>query len=263
MYLQVRWFRPREVLEVGALCGYSTFWLLQALADNGSGRLTTSDVTDHVALYIRPDTASGFGQWRYLHGDVFETVPATGTAFDYMFFDALHENWFAKRYTVDILEAMAARGQAVPCVVHDVYNPLMHPEYSDCLSIDGGKVSYQKLAAYMECFSAKSAKLKTSMPRGPERRAAQRLYGPDTPSGECVALMEWMASSPMVQRGSFTLSPFKAPGLFEHVLRLQMEHGLVSSWASALAGHEQPGNILHDCCMNPFCRRPFIGASPL
>ncbi len=41
LYLLVRAARPKSVLETGVRPGYSTAWILQGLADNGSGSLTS------------------------------------------------------------------------------------------------------------------------------------------------------------------------------------------------------------------------------
>lgn len=43
-YLLIRARQPATVVEIGALDGRSTSWLLQALRDNGTGRLLTMDL---------------------------------------------------------------------------------------------------------------------------------------------------------------------------------------------------------------------------
>ena len=241
LYLSLRCNAPEEVLEVGALCGWSTFWVLQALSDNGHGRLTTSDVTNRVTQFIREDTtpAGSFKRWRFLQGDALKTVPTTGDSFDFFFIDALHENWFAVRYTKEIFEATAVRDRTVPAVVHDVYNPLMHPEYRHCLDIDNNKMAFENLDRYMRCMSdTQEATVQTVS--GKNRGAVQRLFGPATPSGEGAALLEWVAESGLVEKGLFTLSPFRSVEHYRHALSIRVKHGLVTEEEGQRAAMNNP-----------------------
>ena len=54
LYVMIREFRPRRVLEVGALYGSSTRWLLAALKANGDGgTLTTFDLSSSAQRFVQ------------------------------------------------------------------------------------------------------------------------------------------------------------------------------------------------------------------
>ena len=48
LYLWIRTHKPEAVLELGPRCGYSTFWILQALEDNEKGLLYSFDSTSQL-----------------------------------------------------------------------------------------------------------------------------------------------------------------------------------------------------------------------
>jgi hypothetical protein len=67
-YLLLRELRPMKVVEIGALHGWSTTWILRALRDTGHGHLHTVDRVDHSVRQVPPDLSAG--RWTFVHGDV-------------------------------------------------------------------------------------------------------------------------------------------------------------------------------------------------
>src|SRR5436190_17043076 len=67
-YLFVRSLRPDVVLEIAPYYGWSTTWLLQALRDNGAGRLHSYDLVDYSRWTIPSDL--GGDRWRFTQADV-------------------------------------------------------------------------------------------------------------------------------------------------------------------------------------------------
>lgn len=116
-YLFVREARPSRIVEIGTFHGWSTSWLLRALADNGTGRLHSYDIVDHV-LGTVPGDLSG-DRWTFHHGDVRAATTLAPPAIGYLFVDAAHTARFARWY-VDALLAKVPPG--TPVSVHDVYH---------------------------------------------------------------------------------------------------------------------------------------------
>ena len=140
-YLRLRRLQPRRVLEVGALCGYSSFWILAALRDNWraeTAQRTASHLSgvskglempelhsfDLVKCSHRTELlpAELRSMRRFFLGDVFTSL-ADGlgaTSYDYVFLDAEHTASFARRY-IPLLEERSGRGGRIVGSVHDVY----------------------------------------------------------------------------------------------------------------------------------------------
>jgi methyltransferase family protein len=113
-YLRIREARPESVVEIGALHGWSTSWILRALRDNGSGHLYSYDIVDHARRAVPADLA---GRWTFTHGDVRdEYLPAD---IGYLFVDAAHTASFARWYTASVFPHAAA---GMPASVHDVFH---------------------------------------------------------------------------------------------------------------------------------------------
>ncbi|HWG98579.1 MAG TPA: class I SAM-dependent methyltransferase, partial [Pilimelia sp.] len=114
-YLLVRHVRPARVVEIGAYRGWSTTWLLRALADNGVGELHSYDAADHVRRTVPGELSAA--RWRFHHGDV-RAADLDAAAIDYLFVDAAHTASFARWYVGSLLERL---GRGTPVSVHDVY----------------------------------------------------------------------------------------------------------------------------------------------
>lgn len=116
-YLLVRETRPSRIVEIGTFHGWSTSWLLRALADNGTGRLDSYDIVDHVLGTI-PRELSG-DRWAFHRGDVRTAATLAPPTIDYLFIDAAHTARFARWYVGALLATVPP---GIPVSVHDVYH---------------------------------------------------------------------------------------------------------------------------------------------
>ncbi|MEV6299509.1 class I SAM-dependent methyltransferase [Actinoplanes sp. NPDC051861] len=130
-YLLVREFRPRRVVEIGAEHGWSTTWLLRALADNGHGRLDTYDMTGHARDRIPPSLAGG--RWQFHHCDVRTTGDLTPESIDLLFIDAVHTASFAHWYRHHLLDRLRP---GTPVAVHDVFHRPASPSREGRVVLD-------------------------------------------------------------------------------------------------------------------------------
>lgn len=118
-YLLVRDARPRRVVQIGAEYGWSTSWLLRALADNGHGTLDTYDTTGHARDRIPAELADG--RWRFHQCDVRTTGDLDPGSIDLLFIDSVHTAPFARWYRTHLLDRLRP---GTPVAVHDVFH---HP----------------------------------------------------------------------------------------------------------------------------------------
>lgn len=116
-YLLVREHRPEVVVEIGALHGWSTTWLLHALRDNGTGRLHSYDLIDDARRNVPAELADR--RWRFVQGDVRSTAHLLPDSIDYLFLDAAHSARFARWYLANLLPEI---GPGAPVSVHDVFH---------------------------------------------------------------------------------------------------------------------------------------------
>jgi predicted O-methyltransferase YrrM len=116
-YLLVRDRRPQAVVEIAPYYGWSTTWILQALEDNGTGRLHSYDLVDY-ALRTVPRTLAG-ERWRFTLGDVRRHQDRLPPAIEHVFIDAEHTAEFAQWYTAELFPRLAP-GTTVS--VHDVFH---------------------------------------------------------------------------------------------------------------------------------------------
>ncbi|MPZ65730.1 MAG: class I SAM-dependent methyltransferase [Pseudonocardiaceae bacterium] len=116
-YLLLRHVRPEVVVELGALDGWSTSWILRALQDNGSGKLRSYDLVDGALRQV-PDELAG-ERWSFTRGDVRDIGPDVIAGADYLFIDADHGARFARWYTAQLLPALRS---GTPVSVHDVFH---------------------------------------------------------------------------------------------------------------------------------------------
>jgi predicted O-methyltransferase YrrM len=116
-YLLLRERRPATVVEVGALHGWSTSWILRALRDNGTGRLYSFDRIANARGNVPPELAAD--RWTFVAGDVRGTVAAVPADTGYLFVDAAHSARFARWYLAELFPRVAP---GVPVSVHDVFH---------------------------------------------------------------------------------------------------------------------------------------------
>lgn len=126
-YLWVRHTRPATVVEIGALHGWSSAWILRALRDNGEGgRLLTMDLTGDATFAV--PTSLSAGRWEFREGDA-RTLPRDwlGSA-GYLFVDAAHTARFARWYLAEVFPHLAP---GTPVSVHDVFHRRRPPPLSE------------------------------------------------------------------------------------------------------------------------------------
>jgi predicted O-methyltransferase YrrM len=116
-YLLLRELRPMKVVEIGALHGWSTTWILRALRDTGHGHLHTVDRVDHSVRQVPPDLSAG--RWTFVHGDVRRRTDRLPRDIDYLFVDAAHSARFARWYFDRLLPHLAPETSVS---VHDVFH---------------------------------------------------------------------------------------------------------------------------------------------
>lgn len=139
-YLFVRDRAPGTVVELGALHGWSTTWILRALRDAGNdgrrGELHSYDLIDRAARTVPPELAKD--RWTFHHGDVRGNVRELPDDTGYLFIDAAHTAGFARWY-IDRVFPLIPPG--TPVSVHDVFHGPRPKSFSE------GKVITTWLAA--------------------------------------------------------------------------------------------------------------------
>ncbi len=147
-YLLLRHVRPEVVVELGALDGWSTSWILRALWDNGSGRLRSYDLVDGALRQV-PDELVG-DRWSFTRGDVRDVGPDAIADADYLFIDADHGARFARWYTAQLLPVLRS---GTPVSVHDVFHQRWARPFGE------GRVVLRWLADRgVDCFTASRAR---------------------------------------------------------------------------------------------------------
>lgn len=120
LYSMARWSPTGNILEIGVRQGQSTRTILGALADRGSGRLTSIDVrdrTDRIPEELRP-------HWRHAVGDshsqdVYKEA-AAGMMFDLILIDGDHSA-SGVRKDWEMYAPHVSPGGFV--IFHDIINP--------------------------------------------------------------------------------------------------------------------------------------------
>ena len=217
LYIMIREEQPTHVLEIGALCGASTRWILEALEANGKGKLSTFDLHDYSKEYME-ERHTTEGRWDMYTQDIFEYLK-TGKGrqiqkeIDLFFIDALHRNAFAQIYTRQLL---ANHPHRVSVFVHDIYVPFLIPPYKECqkdLSINTFKVE-------IECVKRKAKEITAS----DLYKNMDIFYGPTQPGGEGSELISWLARTGR-SNGLITFSPYAATAFAELIFSALKRNG--------------------------------------
>lgn len=117
-YLLLRDARPATVVEIGALHGWSTSWILRALRDNGTGRLHSYDRITNARDNLPAELTDG--RWTFTGGDARDTAPGMPLEdAGYLFVDAAHSARFARWYLAALFPRLAP---GTPVSVHDVFH---------------------------------------------------------------------------------------------------------------------------------------------
>jgi predicted O-methyltransferase YrrM len=115
-YLLLSEYRPKNVVEIGCLHGWSTSWILRALRDNARGTLYSYDLTENAVRHIPPELSA---RWHFVRGDVRDHLASMPADIDYLFIDAAHSGRFARWYITNLLARLVP---GTPVSVHDVFH---------------------------------------------------------------------------------------------------------------------------------------------
>lgn len=201
LYLMVRHFRPQTVVEISPCHGYSTGYILLALAANGGGICHSYEIVpEHrgtpIEKVIRgnlPDGADG----RQIEVHVGDATRATIPAADFAFIDSAHTPEFAAWYLSAVVPRVKCAVQVHDIVVHEPGAGLLpkglftgtHEQYFLLQSLVESDQPVLSVADFLNGPEAKSlpsfAKRYESAPPTVERSLLMR---PHAPSARAIRL---------------------------------------------------------------------------
>jgi hypothetical protein len=216
-YMRVREARPRRVLEMSPYCGYSSFWLLAAVRDNGGtgdarGRVDAFDLIDCAARTLpasmTTDPSDGFRRWTLHQGDALELVPRA--------LDAEEEAAAAAAAAVAANAAAQGQGQGYP---------------GEQPAPSGSSLGYDYLfidSEHSPSFAIRYINLLLERHHRGRPMLSGSVHDIFIEKGiteEGVVLVSWLAEKQSWRR-LLSVSPFKAPRLYVNVMRLRAALGI-------------------------------------
>src|SRR3989338_7062338 len=89
----VRLSKTKSILEVGTSNGYSTIWLAEAVKYN-KGKVTTIEVSEHkIKMALENFKRAKLSNIKIIHGDALKEIPKLKGKFDFLFLDAIKEDY--------------------------------------------------------------------------------------------------------------------------------------------------------------------------
>lgn len=89
----VRISKAKSILEVGTSNGYSTIWLGEAAKQNKC-KVTTIEINEHkVKMAAENFKRAKLNNIKMIHGDALEEIPKLKGNFDFLFLDAIKEDY--------------------------------------------------------------------------------------------------------------------------------------------------------------------------
>ena len=90
----VRISRSKNILEVGTSNGYSTIWLGESVKQN-NGKITTIEISEHKVKMAAENfkIAKLDKIIKIVHGDALKEIPKLKNDFDFLFLDAIKEDY--------------------------------------------------------------------------------------------------------------------------------------------------------------------------
>ncbi len=89
----IRIAKSKNILEVGTSNGYSTIWLGEAVRQN-NGRVTTIEISEHkVKMALENFKRANLSNIKIVHGDALEEISKLKNKFDFLFLDAVKEDY--------------------------------------------------------------------------------------------------------------------------------------------------------------------------
>ena len=108
--------KAKNNLEVGTSNGYSTIWLGEAAKQN-NGKITTIEISEHKAKMAAENfKRAKLNNIKIVHGDALKEIPKLKGKFDFMFLDAMKEdyiNYFKLAYPKLAKNAVVAADNAI------------------------------------------------------------------------------------------------------------------------------------------------------
>lgn len=120
-YLLIREFKPETIVEISPYKGWSTSWILNAIKDNGAGKLYSYDLIDDSTKMIPLDLSKG--RWTFIRGDIKKNMDKLPQKIDYLFIDSEHSADFAREYIKNIFPKLE---NGTPISIHDVFAEEYH-----------------------------------------------------------------------------------------------------------------------------------------
>ncbi|MBI2650623.1 O-methyltransferase [Candidatus Woesearchaeota archaeon] len=85
--------KAKNVLEVGTSNGYSAIWIGEA-AKHNKGRVTTIEISEHkVNMAAENFKMANLSNIKIVHGDALKEIPKLKGKFDFLFLDAVKEDY--------------------------------------------------------------------------------------------------------------------------------------------------------------------------
>jgi predicted O-methyltransferase YrrM len=116
-YLLLREYRPETIVEISPYGGWSTSWILNALADNDTGQLYSFDMINLSRKIVPLELSED--RWHFIQGDIKESHTKVPESIDYLFMDSDHSAAFADWYVKTIFPKVKPGS---PVSVHDIYH---------------------------------------------------------------------------------------------------------------------------------------------
>ena len=116
-YLLIRELKPKNIVEISPCGGWSSTWILNAIKDNGFGKLYSYDIVDDSTKVIPKELSKD--KWVFIKGDVKKNLHKLPKEIDYVFMDAEHTDEFAKWYTEKLFPLFKPK---TTISVHDVFH---------------------------------------------------------------------------------------------------------------------------------------------
>lgn len=114
MYLLLRQHQPEAVVEISPCDGWSSLWILKALADNQQGHLFSLDIHAGATRHL-PDEAKA--NWTFIQGDAKETLEQAPGNIDFLLLDSRHTMGFARWYFQNVIPKVEPGS---PIIIHDI-----------------------------------------------------------------------------------------------------------------------------------------------
>ncbi|OGK09710.1 hypothetical protein A2767_07670 [Candidatus Roizmanbacteria bacterium RIFCSPHIGHO2_01_FULL_35_10] len=116
-YLLLRNYKPKVTVEISPYEGWSTIWLLNALKNNGYGKLYSYDLVDTSQKFVPQKLAQD--RWQFFKGDVKKLADKIPGSIDCLFIDSEHTRSFADWYIKNVFPRLKKNALVM---IHDIFH---------------------------------------------------------------------------------------------------------------------------------------------